>query len=72
MKKRVGGKSGESGFEKLARLIKTESEDIRTELKAEIQEFREETNANFKELREEIRDIKRRITDLEHKMSNMS
>ena len=68
MKKKQVKNKKESGFDKLARLIKSESEDIRTE----IQEFREETNENFREIREEVRDIRERLEKLEQKIGNMS
>ncbi|KKW19588.1 MAG: hypothetical protein UY63_C0010G0022 [Parcubacteria group bacterium GW2011_GWA2_51_10] len=54
MKKKVSKK--ESEFDKLARLIKSESEDIRGEMKEEFADVRSEMKSEFANVRKEMRE----------------
>lgn len=61
----------EDGFDRLARLIKSESDDIRAEMKKGFSSVRFEMNEKFVEVHAELRAIRHELADINRRLDRL-
>lgn len=67
MVKKKTPKKNESSFDKLARLIKSESDDVR----GDMSKTRFDMNEGFVEVRGELRSIRTELADISHRLDRL-